>query len=278
MIIENYIKIRNYYCVGLMHRFYHTKPFFKYLLPKQIQYTNVGKCLPSKYATEFNKMKVNEPHCHNSNLDDIQFNQNKYVNIQRIIFDNFVNLNADIDIWIPNNENIYKDNLRNIDVIHYHDLMKYKPSLNPVVIGRVQHYNEIYNKFHKEVLTECSFPLQMLFLNKIFFNNSFEMVDLTKFTRLVNVSGEELFMQMTEPTSFYSRAWECYEPKKGYGGYKCFDKCGYYELNMCYPTDVHKQVTMLKLQPYLSSSGVEGYKRLIHLFEHKMKINQAFDV
>lgn len=210
--------------------------------------------------------------------------------INRLVFDNFVNLKTDFEIppneFIFNQTNInsnkqglnflsmlkkskinHKKNdskyLDELDTIKFEDLKKLQ--LNKSIKSLIELYENDYY-LHKKVLL-TSDKLKKELHDNTWFEQNFEYWNITNFVRKFNIDGKTLFLTMVKDTKEYHDLWE---EKTTYGETKYFDYCGSYGLKNDYPLNIYKSQTKLNLRRYVDRSGMKGYYNLIKLFENKI--------
>lgn len=205
------------------------------------------------------------------------------IKINTIVFDNFVNLKAGIEIPPTNyafiDESLNKSNIftniigkneknENQYKIKFEDLEKLK--LNQPINSVIKYNMDKYKYLHKDILAKASNELKEKIYKYTYFEYGFEYWILTDLVRRYNIQGKELFLAMTANNEKYQKIWD--EANESSNGYKYFDYIGGYGIKNGYLTDVYKGETMLNLRKYVDRSGIAGYTRLIDLMEEKIKI------
>jgi len=216
------------------------------------------------------------------------------VNIDTLIFDNFVKLKTNFKIppnefvlpLVTNDTNLSKQKGWNIfsgftkpitkyeiehdcsNSIKIQDLDKLK--LNNSIKKILQYYNESYS-LHQKILLSSSDKLKVELGTNTYFEGNFEEWVLTNFVRKYNITGKELFLEMTRNNSKYQDIWNNQNLVDDNRKTKYFDYCEGFGLKNHFPIDIYNAETKLNLRSYVDRSGSDGYLRLIKLFENKIK-------
>jgi len=184
-------------------------------------------------------------------------NIKKFVNIKYIIYNDFINLKTDIKI--PDNDKIIDR-----EYIKEKDLLNIKNDY----IGRIlkMHDNDYY--IHKNNLKNVSTKLKEEIKKNTYFENSFELWNITKLLRKYNITGKDIFLSMTKDNEEFNKKWL---EKEVINDYKRFDYCNHKAIKNSFSTDINKNETTLNLRRYVERGNFNGYKQLINMLEEKIK-------
>ena len=184
-------------------------------------------------------------------------NIKKFVNIKYIIYNDFINLKTDIKI--PDNDKIIDR-----EYIKEKDLLNIKNDY----IGRIlKIYNNDYY-IHKNNLKDVSTKLKEEIKKNTYFENSFELWNITKLVRKYNITGKDIFLSMTKDNEEFNKKWL---EKEVIYDYKRFDYCNHKAIKNSFSTDINKNETTLNLRRYVERGNFNGYKQLINMLEEKIK-------
>ena len=183
-------------------------------------------------------------------------NIKKFVNIKYIIYNDFINLKTDIKI--PDNDKIIDG-----EYIKEKDLLNIKNDY----IGRIlkMHDNDYY--IHKNNLKDVSTKLKEEINKNTYFENSFELWNITKLVRKYNITGKDIFLSMTKDNEEFNQKWL---EKEVINDYKHFDYCNHKGIKNSFSTDINKNKTTLNLRRYVERGNFNGYKQLINMLEEKI--------
>ena len=184
-------------------------------------------------------------------------NIKKFVNIKYIIYNDFINLKTDIKI--PENDKIIDG-----EYIKENDLLNIKNDY----IGRIlkMHDNDYY--IHKNNLKNVSTKLKEEINKYTYFQNSFELWNITNLVRKYNITGKDIFLSMTKNNEEFNQKWL---EKEVINDYKRFDYCNHNAIKNSFSTDINKNETTLNLRRYVERGNFNGYKQLINMLEEKIK-------
>lgn len=187
-------------------------------------------------------------------------NIKKFVNIKYIIYNDFINLKTDIKI--PDNDTIIDG-----EYIKEKDLLNIKNDY----IGRIlkMHDNDYY--IHKNNLKNVSTKLKEEINKNTYFENSFELWNITKLVRKYNITGKDIFLSMTKDNEEFNQKWL---EKEVINDYKSFDYCNHKAIKNSFSTDINKNETTLNLRRYVERGNFNGYKQLINMLEEKITKTQ----
>lgn len=205
-------------------------------------------------------------------------------NINILILDDHIKLKTNLKIP-PNqyifNHNIYKYNhgslslmnnindtelKNNLHAIRIEDLKKLQ--LNKNIKSYIKSYENNY-QLHKKIISQSSDKLKSDIYKYTSFETNFEYWNITNLARKYNIDGRELFLTMTENTKKYQDNWNDNNIDEEY---KYFGYCENYGLKNQYPVNIYKSQTKLNLRRYVDRSGINGYYKLINLFETKNQL------
>ena len=183
-------------------------------------------------------------------------NIKKFVNIKYIIYNDFINLKTDIKI--PDNDTIIDG-----EYIKENDLLNIKNDY----IGRIlkMYDNDYY--IHKNNLKNVSTKLKEEIKKNTYFENSFELWNITKLLRKYNITGKDIFLSMTKDNEEFNKKWL---EKEVINDYKRFDYCNHKAIKNSFSIDINKNETTLNLRRYVERGNFNGYKQLINMLEEKI--------
>jgi hypothetical protein len=183
-------------------------------------------------------------------------NIKKFVNIKYIIYNDFINLKTDIKI--PDNDTIIDG-----EYIKEKDLLNIKNDY----IGRIlkMHDNDYY--IHKQNLINVSTKLKEEINKYTYFQNSFELWNITNLVRKYNIIGKDIFLSMTKDNEEFNQKWL---EKEVINDYKHFDYCNHKAIKNSFSIDINKNETTLNLRRYVERGNFNGYKQLINMLEEKI--------
>ena len=183
-------------------------------------------------------------------------NIKKFVNIKYIIYNDFINLKTDIKI--PDNDTIIDG-----EYIKENDLLNIKNDY----IGRIlkMYDNDYY--IHKNNLKNVSTKLKEEIKKNTYFENSFELWNITKLLRKYNITGKDIFLSMTKDNEEFNKKWL---EKEVINDYKRFDYCNHKAIKNSFSIDINKNETTLNLRRCVERGNFNGYKQLINMLEEKI--------
>ena len=184
-------------------------------------------------------------------------NIKKFVNIKYIIYNDFINLKTDIKI--PDNDKIIDR-----EYIKEKDLLNIKNDY----IGRILKIYDNDYYIHKNHLKDVSTKLKEEIKKNTYFENSFELWNITKLVRKYNITGKDIFLSMTKDNEEFNKKWL---EKEVIYDYKRFDYCNHKAIKNSFSTDINKNETTLNLRRYVERGNFNGYKQLINMLEEKIK-------
>ena len=184
-------------------------------------------------------------------------NIKKFIDIKYIIYNDFINLKTDIKI--PDN-----------DKIIYGEYIKEKDLLNIKndYIGRILKIYDNNYYIHKNNLKDVSTKLKEEIKKNTYFENSFELWNITNLVRKYNITGKDIFLSMTKDNEKFNQKWL---EKEVINDYKSFDYCNHKAIKNSFSTDINKNETTLNLRRYVERGNFNGYKQLINMLEEKIK-------
>ena len=184
-------------------------------------------------------------------------NIKKFVNIKYIIYNDFINLKTDIKI--PDNDKIIDR-----EYIKEKDLLNIKNDY----IGRILKIYDNDYYINKNHLKDVSTKLKEEIKKNTYFENSFELWNITKLVRKYNITGKDIFLSMTKDNEEFNKKWL---EKEVIYDYKRFDYCNHKAIKNSFSTDINKNETTLNLRRYVERGNFNGYKQLINMLEEKIK-------
>lgn len=184
-------------------------------------------------------------------------NIKKFVDIKYIIYNDFINLKTEIKI--P-----YNDKIIDGEYIKEKDLLNIKNDY----IGRILKIYDNDYYIHKNHLKDVSTKLKEEIKKNTYFENSFEIWNITKLVRKYNITGKDIFLSMTKNNEEFNQKWL---EKEVINDYKRFDYCNHTAIKNSFSTDINKNETTLNLRRYVERGNFNGYKQLINMLEEKIK-------